>query len=142
MSVVLDAELDRSELLQQLAEEVLAAFESIASAARARLGETPRGPRLDAFASINQATAEKVVKAGQQPAFNFVPPGLGGYAPAVSLTEDASLARQLLAEAGFPGGRGFPRLELSTWPVSTPQLEAIQEQWRKEEQKHQPDTLI
>ena len=63
MSVVLDAELDRSELLQQLAEEVLAAFESIASAARARLGETPRGPRLDAFASINQATAEKVVKA-------------------------------------------------------------------------------
>jgi oligopeptide transport system substrate-binding protein len=38
----------------------------------------------------------------------------------------------LLAEAGFPGGRGFPRLELSTWPVSTPQLEAIQERWRKE----------
>jgi hypothetical protein len=63
MSEVLDAELDRSELLQRLAEEVLDAFESIANAARRRLGQSPRGPRLEAFASINQATAEKVVKA-------------------------------------------------------------------------------
>ena len=63
MSEVLDAELDRSEFLQRLAEEVLDAFESIADAARSRLGQTPRGPRLEAFASINQATAEKVVKA-------------------------------------------------------------------------------
>src|SRR3954470_10177617 len=63
MSVVLDTEVNRSELLQRLAKEVLDAFESIAAAARSRLGQTPRGPRLEAFASINQATAEKVVKA-------------------------------------------------------------------------------
>ncbi len=75
---------------------------------------------------------DKVVKGGQQPAFTFVPAGLGRYVPAVSLTENPDEARRLLAEAGFPGGRGFPRLELSTWPVSTPQLEAIQERWRKE----------
>ena len=88
--------------------------------------------RALSLALDRKVLAGKVLKGGQQPAFTFVPPGLGGYAPAVSLTEDASRARQLLAEAGFPGGRGFPRLELSTWPVSTPQLEAIQEQWRKE----------
>ena len=63
MSVALDAELDRSEFLKRLAGEVLEAFDSIANAARIRLGQTPGGPRLDAFASFNQATSEKAVKA-------------------------------------------------------------------------------
>jgi hypothetical protein len=49
--------------MEDLAEEVLGAFESIAEAARTRLHQTPRGPRLEAFASINQATAETVVQA-------------------------------------------------------------------------------
>jgi hypothetical protein len=53
----------RIELLKQLASEILEALESISNAARIRLGQTPRGPRLEAFASVNQATAEKVVKA-------------------------------------------------------------------------------
>ncbi len=74
----------------------------------------------------------KVLKAGQQPALTFVPAGLGGYQPATHLTEDATEARRLLAEAGFPGGRGFPKLELSTWAASTPVLEAIQQRWREQ----------
>ena len=88
--------------------------------------------RALSLALDRKVLTDKVVKGGQQPAFTFVPPGLGRYVPAVSLTENPDEARRLLAEAGFPGGRGFPRLELSTWPVSTPQLEAIQERWRKE----------
>ena len=88
--------------------------------------------RALSLALDRKTLVEKVVKGGQQPAFTFVPPGLGRYAPAAALTENADEARRLLAEAGFPGGRNFPRLELSTWPVSTPQLEAVQEMWRKE----------
>ena len=88
--------------------------------------------RALSLALDRKTLADKVLKGGQQPAFTFVPPGLGRYQPAVTLTEDLTEARRLLADAGFPGGRGFPRLELSTWPVSTPQLEAIQERWRKE----------
>ncbi len=76
------------------------------------------------------ALAAKVLKAGQRPALSFVPPGLGGHQPATRLGEDAAEARRLLTAAGFPGGRGFPKLELSAWPVSTPQLEAIQQMWR------------
>jgi len=42
-------------------------------------------------------------------------------------------ARGLLAEAGYPGGRGFPRLELSGWGAgSQPPLEAVQEMWKHE----------
>ncbi len=53
--------IERMDAYRPLAEEVLDAFERIAGAARERLSER-RGSPLDALASVNQATAEKVVK--------------------------------------------------------------------------------
>lgn len=90
----------------------------------------PRVRRALSLALDRTELVTKVLKAGQTPALSFVPPGLGGYQPSTRLTEDAAEARRLLAAAGFPEGRGFPKLELSTWPVSTAQLEAIQQRWR------------
>jgi len=86
--------------------------------------------RALSLALDREALVTKVLKAGQQPALTFVPAGLGGYAPKTRLHEDAAEAQRLLAEAGFPQGRGFPKIELSTWPVSTAQIEAIQQMWR------------
>ncbi len=77
------------------------------------------------------ALVEKVLQGGQQAAFTFIPPGLGGYQPQWHVEEDAAEARRLLREAGYPDGRGFPPLELTTW-VNTPVLEAIQQMWRQE----------
>jgi oligopeptide transport system substrate-binding protein len=94
--------------------------------------DDPRVRRALSLALDRSALTEKVLRGGQQPALSFIPPGLGGYAPAARLHEDAAEARRLLAEAGFPDGRGFPRLELATWPVATAQLEAIQQMWRRE----------
>ena len=91
----------------------------------------PRVRRALALAIDRTALVEKVVHSGR-PAFNFVPPGLGGFVPGPGLKEDTSEARRLLAEAGFPEGRGFPRIELATWPVSSAQLEAIQQMWKHE----------
>lgn len=51
----------QKEAFRPLAEEVLDAFDRIAGAARERLGER-RGSPLDAFASVNQATGEKLAK--------------------------------------------------------------------------------
>ncbi len=52
---------------------------------------------------------EKITKAGEIPANSFVPPGTAGYQPPkTGLGYDPARARRLLAEAGFPGGRGFP----------------------------------
>lgn len=63
MSKLRHTEPDRSELLQHFAREVLNAFEGIANAARSKLNEIPQGLRLNAFASINSATSENLIKA-------------------------------------------------------------------------------
>jgi oligopeptide transport system substrate-binding protein len=54
---------------------------------------------------------KNVLGLGQAPAYTFVPPGLPGYTPPASVIRyDPEAARRLLAEAGYPGGKGFPRL--------------------------------
>ncbi len=54
---------------------------------------------------------KSVLGLGQAPAYTFVPPGLPAYtAPATAIRHDPDEARRLLAEAGYPGGKGFPRV--------------------------------
>jgi oligopeptide transport system substrate-binding protein len=54
-----------------------------------------------------------VLAMGQKPARLFVPPDLAGYDPPESkLGYDVPRARKLLAEAGFPEGKGFPKFGL------------------------------
>ena len=69
-------------------------------------------PRVrQAFALVvdKRLLVEKITKAGEKPAASFVPPGTGGYQPPEpGLGCDPDRARRLLAEAGFPGGKGFP----------------------------------
>lgn len=51
---------------------------------------------------------DKVTQAGEVVADAFVPPGTAGYQPPAGLKRDVGTAKQLLAEAGYPGGAGFP----------------------------------
>ena len=76
---------------------------------------------------------ERVLQGGQTAAFRFLPPPLTANTPPFpgSIRHDPAEARRLLARAGFPAGRGFPRLELSGWTQSQV-LEAIQQMWREE----------
>jgi oligopeptide transport system substrate-binding protein len=88
--------------------------------------------RALALALDRTAITGKVLRGGQQPAFSYLPPGLGGYESKDLLVEDKTIARQLLDEAGYPGGRNFPRLELTSWATTPAVLEAIQQMWRQE----------
>jgi oligopeptide transport system substrate-binding protein len=53
----------------------------------------------------------KITRAGEQPAYQLVPPGTANYLPLNVTNHDLVLARKLMAEAGFPDGKGFPTFE-------------------------------
>lgn len=65
-----------------------------------------------AFALVvdKQLLVDKITRAGEQPASSFVPPGTPGYTSPPGPGRDPELARKLLAEAGYPGGKGFPHV--------------------------------
>src|SRR5205823_4888173 len=67
------------------------------------------------------------------PAESLVPPGLPGYGPASAPSFDPPAARKLLAEAGYPEGKGFPKIEIlyNTLEAHKKIAAAIQEMWRQ-----------
>ncbi|MBB6481134.1 peptide ABC transporter substrate-binding protein [Spirochaeta isovalerica] len=74
---------------------------------------------------------EKITKAGQIPAYSMVP-DMAGY-PAISGNfEDFDEAKKLLAEAGYPGGEGFPAFEIlyNTSEGHKKIAEYIQSEWK------------
>lgn len=83
--------------------------------------------------SIDRETlVEKVTRAGEQAGVSMVPP-MEGYVPAKGNKTDIESARKLLAEAGFPGGAGFPKFQLlyNTSERHKQIAEFIQQQWEE-----------
>ena len=52
----------------------------------------------------------KITRAGETPATHFTPDGTANYDAPEGLPYDPDQARRLLAAAGFPGGKDFPRI--------------------------------
>ena len=72
--------------------------------------------------------------AGEVPAFSLVPPAMPGYKGQPFPPRNPELARELLAEAGYPGGRGFPKLEIhyNTDQGHQAIAELARKQWQRE----------
>jgi oligopeptide transport system substrate-binding protein len=64
-----------------------------------------------ALAIDKERIVKKITRAGERPASHLVPDGTANYSPPDGLGYDPALARKLLAQAGYPGGKGFPRFE-------------------------------
>jgi ABC-type oligopeptide transport system substrate-binding subunit len=99
----------------------------------------PTGPPLDdinvrralVLATDRETLADVILGGYEFPGTGgFVPRRMPGHSPGIGLPYDPKLARQLLAEAGYAGGRGFPPVDGFTW---TPSYEDIfrylQAQW-------------
>jgi oligopeptide transport system substrate-binding protein len=73
--------------------------------------DDPRVRKALALAIDKRRLTERVTRGGEQPASAFVPSGTANYTSPEGLGYDPKLARELLAQAGFPGGKNFPRME-------------------------------
>ena len=87
-----------------------------------------------ALAIDRESLIKNVLRAGQKPALGFTPPGCGeGYQTPMVLKFDPVEARRLLAEAGFPDGKGFPKFDIliNTMEAHRTIAEAVMAMWRE-----------
>ena len=75
---------------------------------------------------------ENITKGGQITAYTMTPPGTMGYYPSSTLAFDPEGAKNLLSEAGYPNGEGFPAIEIlyNTNEGHRKIAVALQEMWK------------
>jgi len=92
--------------------------------------------RALALAIDRKKIVERITRGGQTPSEKFSPVPIDRpiplepsiWAPRL----DPPLAARFLAEAGFPGGKNFPRFAVTAWsPSQVAVLEALQSMWRE-----------
>jgi oligopeptide transport system substrate-binding protein len=92
--------------------------------------------RALAMAIYKPPIVENGTRSGEVPARTYVPLRVfPGYPEPLGLPYDPSEARRLLADAGYPGGVGFPRLSI-LFPSDNPSLtnvaQIVRRQWQQE----------
>ena len=92
----------------------------------------PKVRKALAMSIDRQTLVDKITRRGELPAYSMVPP-MAGYTPASGNKEDIAKAKQLLADAGFPNGKGFPKFQIlyNTHEGHKKIAEFIQQQWEE-----------
>lgn len=90
--------------------------------------------RALAYAVDRERITHYLLHDSKAPWGGIVPPGFDDYPYPQPVTFDPERGRKLLAAAGYPEGRGFPRVELlfNTSQDHRKIAEAVQEMWKRE----------
>lgn len=96
--------------------------------------DDPRVRKALALAVDKNRIVERITRAGEKPASVFTPPGVPNYTAPPGLDYNPERARQLLAEAGYPGGQGFRTFDyLFNTSEQNKQIGVeLQSMWKKE----------
>jgi len=96
--------------------------------------DRPKLRRALALAIDREQLCRDVMSGSRIAAHSATPPNCGGYTARAAIPNDFEEARRLLAEAGFPGGRGLPTFELQSYSdnMRLRTMEAIQARWKIE----------
>lgn len=89
--------------------------------------------RLAISMSLDRSIFPKILRRKERPSFTFIPEGMNGYRPLNPPVYDPEAARRLLADAGYPEGKGFPPVQM-LYPSredSRLVMEAIQDQMKR-----------
>lgn len=86
------------------------------------------------WAVDRDAIANELLKKSRDPWGRFAPSGYPGYQPPDPVRFDPAYARECLARAGYPGGKGMPKVSIlfNTSEDHRRIAEAIQAMWRRE----------
>jgi oligopeptide transport system substrate-binding protein len=92
----------------------------------------PRVRRAFAMSFRREDVVKYVSKAGEVPAYTYVPP-IPNYESPKGYEYNVEEARRLLAEAGYPGGKGFPKIRYlyNTLEAHRDIAEVLQAQWKE-----------
>lgn len=98
--------------------------------------DDPRVRQALSMAIDRSEIVTKILRAGQKPARSVVPTDIRrytDYTPAECEDMNIEKARRLLADAGYPGGRGLPKIEIlyNTNESHQAIAELIQSQWKR-----------
>jgi oligopeptide transport system substrate-binding protein len=87
-----------------------------------------------ALAVDRKRLLERIARGGERATSHLTPDGIPHYRPPDGLGYDPKLARELLAQAGFPGGRNFPTVQylFNTTPINERFAVELQAMWRNE----------
>ncbi len=97
--------------------------------------DDPRVRQALAYAVDRKAIVREVSRGGEEPAGHFLPDNVSGYvSPVPGIDLNLDKARQLLADAGYPGGEGFRPITLlyNSSENHRVMAEAVQQMWRRE----------
>ncbi|MBI2814868.1 MAG: peptide ABC transporter substrate-binding protein [Opitutae bacterium] len=106
--------------------------------------DNPRLRRALSLAIDRDSITRNLLHGSRAPARRLTPPGLAGYSSRTTLTDGFAAARQLLADAGYPGGRGLPPFEIQVRndELQPKIVEAVQAMWERELGVHAAIALL